>query len=595
VIDQPISGSTVHGIRLRNFKRFDSFYLSARSANILVGPNNSGKSTILDALRVCQACLRYTRVRSPAPIDHPTAGIVLGYHLPLTSLPIPIANVTTNYNDEDAIIEVRCANGNSLVVRLHPERPILFHAQAKEGSLRTSKLFRAAIPLDLIIVPPLGPFEETEYVVQEETIQRNESSRLANRYFRNIWVRKSRPEWNEFNGLVSSSWPGVEVKPAEWVSGERAFVQMFYREGRGERELYWSGYGFQVWLQMLTHVMRGNSQSVLVIDEPDIYLHPELQRKLLRIVRERFGQFFMATHSVEIINEAEPGAVISVHPDAKSAKRVLTDEEYQALFNYLGSFENIDFSRLSRARRIVFFEGKDKKLLRRFAQKVGALTFANDLDTIILHAGGFGQWRRVKDVAWTFREVLKLEVSIFALFDRDYRSDEEIDRFLGQMKEDNFQCFVLNRKEIENYALVRDNLIRVISARQKERLPESRWMSAKQISRLIDAVSTRLRSETHSQIIGHRIKYFQQIRSGIDSSTVTKEATIRFEKDWSDIDRRLSIIGGKEFIAELSTTLQKRKGFSVTVNMLIEGLLRDEVPKDLVTIMRTLDEFCRKD
>jgi hypothetical protein len=346
---------------------------------------------------------------------------------------------------------------------------------------------------------------------------------------------------------------------------------------------------------MLTHVMRGNSKSVLVIDEPDIYLHPELQRKLLRIVRERFGQFVMATHSVEIINEAEPGAVISVHPDAKSAKRVLTDEEYQALFNYLGSFENIDFSRLGRARRIVFFEGKDKKLLRRFAQKLGAIHFANDLDTIVLQAGGFGQWRRVKDVAWTFGEVLKLEVSIFALFDRDYRSDEEIERFLSQMQEDNFKCFVLKRKEIENYALARNNLIRVITMRQEQRIPQSRWLSGKQISRLINAVSGRLRSETYSQIVGHRIKYFQQIRSGIDSSAVTKEATIKFEKDWADIDRRLSIIGGKEFIAQLSATLQKTKGFSITVNMLIDGLLRDEVSQDLMSIIRTLDDFCRKD
>ena len=405
--------ATVHGIRLRNFKRFDSFYLSARQNNVLVGPNNSGKSSILDALRIAHACLRYARTRPPSPIEITNSGFELGYHLPTSSLPVPIANITTNYNENDAIIEVRCSNTNTLIVRLHPDRPISFYVQSQQDRMRTSALFRAAIPIDLVIVPPLGPLEEMEYIAQHETIRRNESSRTANRYFRNIWYGKSEAEWHGFHALVTSTWPGIDIRPPEFVRATRSFLQMFYREGGGERELYWSGYGFQVWLQMLMHVMRGARQSVLVLDEPDIYLHPDLQRKLLNLVRHRFGQVFLATHSVEIINESEPGEVATIHSDFRSAKRVMTDEEYQSLFNYIGSYENVDFSRLGRARRIVFFEGKDKKLLRKFALKLGADDFANDVDTMILQSGGFGQWRRVKEVAWTFREVLKLKVDVF--------------------------------------------------------------------------------------------------------------------------------------------------------------------------------------
>lgn len=145
----------VHGLRLRNFKRFESFYLSARQINVLVGPNNSGKSSILDALRICNACLRYSRSRPPTPIDVAGVGIVLGYHLPDSSLPVPIANITTNYNEQDAIIEVRCSNANTLIVRLHPDRPIVFYVDSQHDSLRSSRLFRNAVGLDLVIVPPL--------------------------------------------------------------------------------------------------------------------------------------------------------------------------------------------------------------------------------------------------------------------------------------------------------------------------------------------------------------------------------------------------------------------------------------------------------
>jgi len=239
---------SIQSIRVRNFKRFENFYLSARVGNILVGPNNSGKSSLLDALRVAQACLRSARTGAPKPVEVWNSSPVLGYVLPPASLPIPIANVATNYSAEDAVIEIRCQNGNTLVIRLNPERQITFYCLAESDTPRTSRAFREAIPLDLIIVPPLGPFEETEGIVTEETIRRNESSRLSNRYFRHIWYHRGRDEFDELQNILAATWQGMEIKYPEIVhaSGSRAFVQMFYNEDRIDRELYWSGFGFQV-------------------------------------------------------------------------------------------------------------------------------------------------------------------------------------------------------------------------------------------------------------------------------------------------------------------------------------------------------------
>jgi predicted ATPase len=583
--------ATIHSIKLNNFKRFETFYFSAQPANILVGPNNSGKSSILDALRVAYACLRYTRSTSPKAVEIPGVGIVLGYQLPMSSLPVPIANIATNYSDEDATIEIRCSNGNHLFIRMNPERPIVFYATSDSHNLRTSKQFREALPINLIIVPPLGPFEEVENFVTNETIQRNESSRLSNRYFRNIWLRRKK-DFSEFSEMMRTSWPGIDLKPAEIARGEKSFVQMFYTENRIDRELYWSGFGFQIWLQILTHILRGDKDAILIIDEPDIYLHPDLQRKLLHIVRKRFSQFFMATHSVEIINEAESRDVVSINPTHKTAKRISSEDDYQALFNYIGSYENIDFSRLARAKRIVFFEGKDRKLLRKFALKIGAENFANDTDTTVLQAGGFGQWRRVKEVAWTFQEILKLHVEIFAIFDRDYRSNEEVDNFLIGMKSERLACFVLRRKEIENYALTRSGLISAIRARQKEKLPPSLFLSEKEIVNILEQESEALKHDTFGQIVGHKIKYLHSIGHPKDAATISKEISIEFQTLWLDLDKRLQIISGKDFISALSTTLQKKKGFSLTTTMIVDALSPDEIAQDLKDTILELDKFC---
>ena len=87
---------------------------------------------------------------------------------------------------------------------------------------------------------------------------------------------------------------------------------MFFNENRIPREIFWSGFGFQVWMQIMLQFMRGDRTSTLVLDEPDIYLHPDLQVILIKMARERFGQIFIATHSSAIIQKAEPGEVMEI-------------------------------------------------------------------------------------------------------------------------------------------------------------------------------------------------------------------------------------------------------------------------------------------
>ena len=213
-------------------------------------------------------------------------------------------------------------------------------------------------------------------------------------------------------------------------------------------------------------------------------------------------------------------------------------------------------------------------------------------DTTILAAGGFGQWRRVKDVAWTFQTVLKLEVQILGLFDRDYRSKDEIDLFLQNMKAEGLRCFVLERKEIENYALTVGALTAAINSRQSAKIPPSKFLTDAEIVGVLEQVSEGFRHDTFGQIVGHKIKFLQSIGSSKDMATISKESSIEFELIWSDLNKRLEIICGKDFIAVLSTYLQQIKGFSITTNMIVDALTADEVGNDLQNILAALDAFC---
>src|SRR5262249_34663293 len=138
-----------------------------------------------------------------------------------------------------------------------------------------------------------------------------------------------------------------------------ARLSMFCRESRLPREIYWAGFGFQIWMQFLTHLILSSSSAILVVDEPDIYLHPELQHRLLTLLRERTAPVVLATHSTEIINDADPRDVILVDKSRTLGRRLSDLEGVQDVLNKMGSNQNILLTRLSRGKRILFIEGQD--------------------------------------------------------------------------------------------------------------------------------------------------------------------------------------------------------------------------------------------
>ena len=73
-------------VRFRNFKAFREYSLALGRYNILVGPNNSGKSTIIGAFRILSEALRKARSRNPEVVLGPR-GPARGYVVELKDIP----------------------------------------------------------------------------------------------------------------------------------------------------------------------------------------------------------------------------------------------------------------------------------------------------------------------------------------------------------------------------------------------------------------------------------------------------------------------------------------------------------------------------
>jgi predicted ATPase len=103
-------------VRFHRFKAFRHFSLDVKRFNVLVDPNNAGKSTILTAFRILAAAIRKASARSAERVRGPH-GTVFGYAVDLGSISVAEENIFHDYDQsEPAEIEFKLSNQNSLTL-----------------------------------------------------------------------------------------------------------------------------------------------------------------------------------------------------------------------------------------------------------------------------------------------------------------------------------------------------------------------------------------------------------------------------------------------------------------------------------------------
>ena len=302
-----------------------------------MGPNNAGKSTILASLRILAAALRRARSRKPGRVRGPN-GDTFGHVIDIDGISVAEENIFFNYDEsEPAYVTFRLSNRNELTLYF-PERGVCYLLVAGEAVVpRTPSAFIESFDCQIGFVPILGPVEHREPLYKEEAARLALFNYTAARNLRNIWFHYP-DRFDEFRKLLHETWPGVDIDPPTIDrTHDRPVLHMFCPEERIPREIFWAGFGFQVWCQMLTHLVQSSDKSVFLIDEPDIYLHADLQRQLLGLLRNLGPDILIATHSTEIITEAETDDIVLINKKRRNSRRIKHPSELVEVFTALKS------------------------------------------------------------------------------------------------------------------------------------------------------------------------------------------------------------------------------------------------------------------
>lgn len=383
-------------LRIQGFRRFDDLSLNFRDGlNVIVGPNNAGKTAVVDALRVLLAAsdegnLRLTELdlhEKPGGATSPTATFTF------------VFSDLSEQNEADfanALVPVKDSDGKKILS--YDARFSVQYTQAEPGgrlrlrrwvgqheeNVMTTEMLEE---LRAIYLQPLRDPEQGLKPGRMSQLSKLIQNMMPDKAARYVLVQKLTEIDNELGKAepISTTTSAISTKHNAMLGSALAqtlkldltpsdFNRFAARVGMlvGGRDVEQNGLGFNnlIYMAVVLSELAFNktaSYCGLLVEEPEAHLHPQLQAVLLDYLKavetpekdERKVQVFVTSHSPNFAALADIDSICCVYdsprgPVAFAPREVVFDKgKKEKLQQYL----NVTRAELFFARRILFVEG----------------------------------------------------------------------------------------------------------------------------------------------------------------------------------------------------------------------------------------------
>jgi predicted ATPase len=521
---------------IKGFKRFEQeTVIDLDGVTVLIGANNSGKSTILHALTLFQYCIDTTRKANSNGPNAKEITLVSRTVSPDEFGVLPVADpadlwpngrVSAGGKPRPMVLRAEFANGAQVSFELKISYNRFSIVPSLQGDVQ-----RAIWEREIRLVPIFSGFlPREEYLTPPARLDRMRLQRHGEMVRNLLWDLRenAKPRWSKLQELLAQLFPDSSVAVDFDIEVDR-FLRATYRDSSLERErdVIAAGSGFHQALQIFASVLAPGAGTIL-LDEPDAHLHARLQGQLMSILSqlasEEGEQFVLATHSPQLLNAAPEGS-LRVCMDGRVVPFNVQPEQLQ-LLEELGAMDRMELIPLLTNRAVVFVEDKrDRKLLEAFACKQWGekkhqdiwhrLTFLYTYQSAV-DAGVLDLARQVRDLLKSPGIASPRPVRMAAVSDRDYRTDEARRVVLRDHRRKarsepyklELALVIWEANEIENYLLDRKALLGTLDAQARAAGIASEWklhrkafevemdgLIEKQHESIRQAVATRIQQE----------------------------------------------------------------------------------------------------
>ena len=469
-------------LRVKNLKRFDDVDIELGQSVVLIGPNDSGKTTALQALALWDVGRRRWEAGPRADDSQEEKVGVTINRRDLISIPVPEAKLlwrdlrvsgTRGGAPGDVLIEIT-------VDGIRDGKPWVFPVEfeyANEESLycrspllqrniaQRNATVKAAASVRVAFLPPMSGLAATEPKWEPGRINvligEGQTAQVLRNLCHQIYESDERRErWTTLTAHIEKLF-GVTLSVPDH-DAERGEITMTYEERGAALDLSSSGRGLQQTLLLLAHLY-ANPGSVLLFDEPDAHLEILRQRETYRLInevaREQGSQVIAASHSEVVLEEAAQRDVViafvgrphRINDRGSQVVKALKDIGYR------------DYYQAEQQGWVLYLEGStDLAILQAFAETANH-DARRELERPFVHYVGGPNPGAVLSHFWGLREA-KPDLVGVALFDR--RSGE-------LPKEFDPQCLTglqWRKREIENYLCYEEVLLRYARGERGEDL-----------------------------------------------------------------------------------------------------------------------------
>jgi hypothetical protein len=558
-------------LQLENYRCFDNHTVSFQPSTVVVGRNNAGKSTIVEALHLVASVVNRSAASFLTVPTYSDLGRFQRCIVPsIAHLGIDFQTVFHRYGDPPAILTATFTGGITVKVYVHREG-VYATLQGAQRSITTSSGFIALRIPHIHILPQISPLQIEETLLTDDHVKGNIYTKLASRHFRNQ-IRRLPGNFQDFRALAEQTWHGLRVGP---VQEDGAKLSMLVTDGDFAAEVAWMGHGLQMWLQTIWFIAKTERESTVVLDEPDVYMHPDLQRKVYRIIKARFAQSIIATHSVEIMAETDPSDILVINNKRRRSEYANTEPAVQVLVDRLGGIHNVHLARLWNAKKVLLFEGKDIAFMKTFHARLYPEA-EMPLDAIPnLSIGGWGGWQHAIGSNMALKNAVGDNIATYCIFDSDYHTDAEKEERYRQARDRGINLHIWKQKEIENYLLAPAVIARVIKQRTKMPPPTPEAIEEFLLKACEDEKDTVL----------------DGIASLLDRSLgvggANKSAREQINAVWKQ--ECLHLVSGKALLTRLSAWTQEKYETSIGAMAIARAFQADEIPEEVREIIGLIE------
>ena len=356
----------IRTVRIRGFKRFDDVEFRLPGHVVLAGPNNTGKTTVLQAIASWSLALRRWRELNDF---NPRQGYTRAPIARQAFAAVPLRSFDLMWKDREywgeIEIEIRHDAGWSVTMEFIADSTEQIYVRPKvEVPADTLR----ELDLGVVYVPPMTGLEINERLFQAPAVEQILGLSRPGEVLRNLLVVASLndPAWAALQDSIGKLF-GYELLTPD-ASGP--YIRAEYRmTKRGQPlDIASAGSGFQQVLMLLTF-LNTREGSVLLLDEPDAHLHLILQdaiyHELRTVAALHRSQLVIATHSEVIINSVEPRELCVT---LNEPRMVADSAERSQLITSLRVLSNADVMQALEVRGVLYVEDyTDINILRTWA------------------------------------------------------------------------------------------------------------------------------------------------------------------------------------------------------------------------------------